>query len=210
MLHPPVANVLFSIFMYFCVVFHTSFLFFLGVSSSGVKPGSMNCVSEPSNNLFMNSDNTNAETKTWNPDICYSEDDLAVHVKHFIADCVQQCIMGLPSQALAAVVIGFATILGNKGDKEFGNEDGIVALEEYCKKVCICVLRFIKQLLDEVERDMNYQNRGLCCKHEVLIIHDITRKPNSIIVSILLDTCNVNSSLKESSLRDKFLLSVQP
>ena len=178
----------------------------------------MNCVSEPSNNLFMNSDNTNAETKTWNPDICYSEDDLAVHVKHFIADCVQQCIMGLPSQALAAVVIGFATILGNKGDKEFGNEEGIVSLEEYCKKVCIYVLRFIKQLLDEVERDiMNNQNQGLCCRHEVLIIHDITRKPNSIIVSILLDTCNVNSSLEESSLRNrswavcfKFLVSVQP
>ena len=51
----------------------------------------------------------------------------------------------------------------------------------------------IKQLLDEVEHDiMNYQNRGLCYlpkpkteadnRHEVLIIHDIMRKPNSIIV----------------------------
>ena len=41
-----------------------------------------------------------------------------------------------------------------------------------------------KQLLDEVEHDiMNYQNRGLCYHgHEVLIIHDIMRKPNSIIV----------------------------
>ena len=44
-----------------------------------------------------------------------------------------------------------------------------------------------KQLLDEVEHDiMNYQNRGLCYlsdnRHEVLIIHDIMRKPNSIIV----------------------------
>ena len=44
-----------------------------------------------------------------------------------------------------------------------------------------------KQLLDEVEHDiMNYQNRGLCYlpkpKAEGLIIHDIMRKPNSIIV----------------------------
>ena len=85
----------------------------------------------------MNSDNKYAKTKTWNPDTCYSEDDLAVHVKHFIADCVQQCIMGLPSQALAAVVITFATILGNKVDKEFNNEEGVVSLEDYCKKVCI-------------------------------------------------------------------------
>ena len=43
---------------------------------------------------------------------------------------------------------------------------------------------FLKQLLDEVEHDiMNYQNRGLCYqRREVLIIHDIMRKPNSIIV----------------------------
>ena len=40
-----------------------------------------------------------------------------------------------------------------------------------------------KQLLDEVEHDiLNYQNRGLCYRHEVLIIHDIMRKLNSIIV----------------------------
>lgn len=68
--------------------------------------------------------------------MCYSEDDLTVHVKHFIADCVQQCIMGLPSQALAAVVITFATILGNKNEECISEEEGgVVPLEEYCKKV---------------------------------------------------------------------------
>lgn len=111
--------------------------FFSGESSSAAKPGVINCLAEPSNNLFTNSDTMDAETKTWNPDTCYSEDDLAVHVKHFIADCVQQCIMGLPSQALAAVVIAFANILGKKGDKESVNEEGVVSLEDYCKKVCI-------------------------------------------------------------------------
>ena len=41
----------------------------------------------------------------------------------------------------------------------------------------------IKQLLDEVEHDIvTYQNRGLCYQTSVLIIHDIMRKPNSIIV----------------------------
>ena len=39
-----------------------------------------------------------------------------------------------------------------------------------------------KQLLDEVEHDMNYQNRGPCHRHEVLIIHDIMRKPSSEIL----------------------------
>ena len=111
-----------------------------GVSSSAAKPGVINCVAEPSNNLFTNSDTVHAETKTWNPDTCYSEDDLSVHVKHFIADCVQQCIMGLPSQALAAVVIAFATILGNKGDKESVKEEGVVSLEDYCKKVIHAVI----------------------------------------------------------------------
>ena len=51
-----------------------------------------------------------------------------------------------------------------------------------------------KQLLDEVEHDiMNYQNRGLCYlpkpdtdRHEVLIIHDIMRKPDSIIVLLYI------------------------
>ena len=55
-----------------------------------------------------------------------------------------------------------------------------------------------KQLLDEVEHDiMNYQNRGLCYlpkpkaeadkhRHEVLINHDIMRKPNSIIVLLYI------------------------
>ena len=56
---------------------------------------------------------------------------------------------------------------------------------------------YIKQLLDEVEHDiMNYQNRGLCYlrkskaeadnRHEVLIIRDIMRKPNSIIVLLYI------------------------
>ena len=55
----------------------------------------------------------------------------------------------------------------------------------------------IKQLLDEVEHDiMNYKNRGLCYlpkpsasadnRHEVLIIHDIMRKPNLIIVLLYI------------------------
>ena len=55
----------------------------------------------------------------------------------------------------------------------------------------------IKQLLDEDEHDiMNYQNRGLCylpkpkaeadTRHEVLIIYDIMRKPNSIIVLLYI------------------------
>ena len=96
----------------------------------------MNCEAEPSNNLFMNVDSTSGETKIWNPDTCYSEDDLAVHVKHFIADCIQQCIMGLPSQALAAVIIPFASMLGSKSEKEsFDNSERPVSLEEYCKKV---------------------------------------------------------------------------
>ena len=55
-------------------------------------------------------------------------------------------------------------------------------------------MSFSKQLLDEVEHDIvNYQNRGLCylpkpkaeadnIDTSVLIIHDIMRKPNSIIV----------------------------
>ena len=46
-----------------------------------------------------------------------------------------------------------------------------------------------KQLLDEVEHDiMNYQNR-----HEVLIIHDIMRKPDSIIVLLYIYTYNSSS-----------------
>lgn len=106
-----------------------------GVSHSGSMPGAANCTTEPSTDLFTNSDSGHGETKVWNPDKCYSEDDLAVHVKHFIADCVQQCIMGLPSQALAAVIIKFAMILGSKGDKEVLNEEGVVILEDYCKKV---------------------------------------------------------------------------
>ena len=55
-----------------------------------------------------------------------------------------------------------------------------------------------KQLLDEVEHDiLNYQNRGLCYlpkpKAEAdntdtrfLIIHDIMRKPNSIIILLYI------------------------
>ena len=59
----------------------------------------------------------------------------------------------------------------------------------------------IKQLLDEDEHDiMNYQNRGLCylpkpkaeadntATGEVLIIHDIMQKPNSIIVLLCIFT----------------------
>lgn len=107
-----------------------------GVSSTGTKAGAVNCEAEPSNNLFVNVDSTSGETKIWNPDTCYSEDDLSVHVKHFIADCIQQCIMGLPSQALAAVIIPFASILGSKTEKEsFDNNEKPVSLEEYCKKV---------------------------------------------------------------------------
>ena len=56
----------------------------------------------------------------------------------------------------------------------------------------------IKQLLDEVEHDIkNYQNRGLCyllkpraeaddTDTRVLLIHDIMRKTNSIIVLLYI------------------------
>ena len=58
-----------------------------------------------------------------------------------------------------------------------------------------------KQLLDEVEHDiMNYQNRG----QEVLIIHDIMRKPNSIIV--LLYIFSHNSSSETEAKCSAFLL----
>ena len=61
-----------------------------------------------------------------------------------------------------------------------------------------------KQLLAEVEHDiMNYQNRGLCYlpkpkaeadnTREVLIIHDIMRKPNSIIVLLYIFSHNSSS-----------------
>ena len=63
----------------------------------------------------------------------------------------------------------------------------------------IAISKYNKQLLDEVEHDiMNYQNGGLCYlpkpkaeadnTHEVLIIHDIMRKPNSIIVLLYIYT----------------------
>ena len=103
------------------------------MSSSGSKQGAINCSTNASHNLFANTNNICAETKTWNPETCYSEDDLALHVKHFIADCVQQCIMGLPSQALAVVVITFASILGN--NNESSSDEGAVSLEDHCKKV---------------------------------------------------------------------------
>ena len=52
-------------------------------------------------------------------------------------------------------------------------------------------LVLLNNWMDEVEHDiMNYQNRGLCYlprpRHEVLIIHDIMRKPNSIIVLLYI------------------------
>ena len=61
--------------------------------------------------------------------------------------------------------------------------------------LCPLAFAFNKQLLDEVEHDiMNYQNRGLCQhRHEVLIIHDIIRKPNSIIVLLYIYTYNSSS-----------------
>lgn len=104
------------------------------MSSSGSKQGALNCSTKVSHNLFVNTNNICAETKTWNPETCYSEDDLALHVKHFIADCVQQCIMGLPSQALAVVVITFANILRNKNESG-SSDEGAVSLEDQCRKV---------------------------------------------------------------------------
>ena len=100
--------------------------------SSGSKQGAMNCSTRASHNLFVNT-TTYVLRPKHGPETCYSEDDLALRVKHFIADCVQQCIMGLPSQALAVVVITFANILGNKN--ESSSDEGAVSLEDHCKKV---------------------------------------------------------------------------
>ena len=56
----------------------------------------------------------------------------------------------------------------------------------------VVVVVVIKQLLDEVEHDiMNYQNRGLCYLPDntdtrFMIIHEIMRKPNSIIVLLYI------------------------
>ena len=72
----------------------------------------------------------------WNAEHCFSEEDLASYIKHFIAECVQQRMMGLPSKALAAVVAKYIGILGGDvGVEKEAVKDGVVLSDEMCKKV---------------------------------------------------------------------------
>ncbi|XP_048575812.1 serine/threonine-protein kinase SMG1 [Nematostella vectensis] len=79
-------------------------------------------------------DNPLSETPyVWDAEKCFSEDDLAVNIRHFIADTVQRRILGIPSHALGAVVLTYAQVLGT-GD-ELSEQGDTIALENACKKI---------------------------------------------------------------------------
>ena len=71
----------------------------------------------------------------WNAEVCFSEDDLAMYAKRFIAKFLQQCILGWPSRVLGVVVIKYIAVLKGSATVEVKSKDGLVSLEEICKKV---------------------------------------------------------------------------
>lgn len=68
------------------------------------------------------------------PDYVLSEDQLAVHVRRFIADFVQERMLGLPSFVLAKTITQWLSLIG-LDIVECSKENSNASLEDFCKKV---------------------------------------------------------------------------
>ena len=80
------------------------------------------------------SDSSAEEGTSWNSEACQSEDNLAMVTKQFIANFLQQCMLGLPSQVMAAVVIKYIALLKGSAAFEAASKGGALSLEDTCKK----------------------------------------------------------------------------
>ena len=66
----------------------------------------------------------------------FNEELLCLPVKQFIAECVQFFIIGIPSQAVVNVSVGYVGLLApNVGKDVKEGRRGAVTMEELCKKV---------------------------------------------------------------------------
>ena len=66
----------------------------------------------------------------------FNEELLSLPVKQFIAECVQQCIVGIPSQSLTQLIVHFINLLHSSLGKELREgKKGSMTVEELCKKV---------------------------------------------------------------------------
>ena len=68
------------------------------------------------------------------PDHVTSEEQLSVYVRGFIADFVQERMLGLPSFVLTKTIVQWLSLIGLDGSKNV-RENGGSNLEEVCKKV---------------------------------------------------------------------------
>ena len=85
--------------------------------------------------LFVSIDNSSERQ----PDHIVSEDQHSVYVRRFIADFVQERMLGLPSFVLTKTIVQWLSLIGldvSKNIKENGS-----ALEELCKKVDLHFIR---------------------------------------------------------------------
>ena len=70
------------------------------------------------------------------PEDVLSEDQLSAHVRRFIADFVQERMLGLPSFVLAKTIIQWLSLIGmDISEVSQDNNSGNVSLEDLCKKV---------------------------------------------------------------------------
>ena len=66
----------------------------------------------------------------------FNEELLSLPVKQFIAECVQFCIVGIPSQALTSLSMNYVGLLAPNIAKDL--KDGkrsTITMEDLCKKV---------------------------------------------------------------------------
>ena len=85
--------------------------------------------SKPSNNHLTDTQSSHQSRFNWNAEKCFSEDELALHIRQFIAECLQKRILGFPSQAMGAVVHKYINSMSDEDD------DDVDCIEKACKKV---------------------------------------------------------------------------
>ena len=127
-----VNDVLFLFNLSFIIIFLLAATRDLNVTPAGLCNGS-----DPSSNKAnYSSENNDLEYKTKKAFSVFNEDLLSLPVKQFIAECVQQFVVGLPSQSLTQLILYFIQLLNPAFGKDVKETKKINILsDDLCKKV---------------------------------------------------------------------------
>lgn len=146
---------MFSSNPYFIVIFLLAATRDLSVTPAGLCNGS----DASSGKANHSTESIDVEHKAKKAFSVFNEDLLSLPVKQFIAECVQQFVVGLPSQSLTQLILYFIQLLNPVFGKDVKETKKINILsDDLCKKVNLRMINLCRVM----ETFAKYLHRASC------------------------------------------------